>query len=419
MMKKSLAAAVGAMLMAGSAAAVEVSHGGKGDLLIAPLFMTGGGWRTELKVINTNTVDSAVAKVVFHAPGRSEEVLDFLIFLSPGDVWVGTIQQNADGSVGVSSTDPSSITVALQANGCPSATGTSGFDPTQARFTIPVTTGYVNIFETRMIRGLGNAPVAKSAILSAYAAACTAQTLITAADTDNVLVGVTRLFNPTNGNNMSLGMTTLKDYNNTTYHSVGALTGFFNNGALTTKQQVEDALWGSNYVIPYNNAAGQFAFGVVTFPTKETFAASLNSQYAPFFPVVNDAVNDVGTAVPVTYSVRDEEENVLGTVGCVFSPCAPASIVSLPREVNVVAIATGGSIAGSTATQVNTQTFTKGWMNVAITTDVSDTRSVANYNNFGAAGSPAIVTYINWDTTMGNLQGTWQYAPRTYNPAAN
>ncbi len=419
MMKKSLAAAVGAMLMAGSAAAVEVSHGGKGDLLIAPLFMTGGGWRTELKVINTNTVDSAVAKVVFHAPGRSQEILDFLIFLSPGDVWVGTVQQNADGSVGVSSTDPSSITVANGANNCPSATGTSGFDSTQARFTIPVTAGYVNIFETRMMRGLGAAPVAKSAILAAYAAACTAATPITAADTDNVLVGITKLFNPTNGNSMSLRMTTLKDYDNVTYHSVGRLTTLANGNALTTKQQLEDALWASNYVIPYNNAAGQFTYGVVTFPTKETFNLSLDSQYAPFFPVVNDAVNDVGTAVPVTYSVRDEEENVLGTVGCTFSPCTPASIVSLPREVNVVLVATGGSIGNSTATQVNTQTFTKGWMNVAITTDVSDTRSKANNNNFGAAGSPAIVTYINWDTTMGNLQGTWQYAPSTYNPAAN
>ena len=419
MLKKSLAAALGAMLMAGSAAAVEVAPGGKGDVLIAPLFMTGGGWTSEFKVINTNTVDSAVAKVVFHAPGRSQEVLDFLIFLSPGDVWTGTLMQNADGSIGVSSTDPSSITVSQAANGCPSATGTPGFDPTQARFTVPYTTGYATIFETRMVRGLGAAPVNKAAVLAAYATACGAATPITAADTDNVLVGSVTLANPQNGNKLSLPMTALANYDNTTYHSVGALTGFFNNAALSTKQQVEDALWASNFAVPFNNTAGNFTYAAVTFPTKETYALSANSQYSGFFPAIQDAVNDIGTAVPVTYAVRNEEEQVLGTVGCTFSPCSPASIVSLPREVNVVALAAGGSIATSTSSQVNTESFTKGWVNVAITNDVSDTRSTVNYNNFGQAVSPALVTYIHWDATMGNLQGTWQYSAKTYAPAAN
>ena len=94
MKKKFLAAAIGAMLIGGSAMAVEVAHGGKGDLLIAPMVMTGGGWTSEMKVVNTSTVDSAVAKVVFHAPDNSAELLDFLIFLSPGDVWVGTLSSN-------------------------------------------------------------------------------------------------------------------------------------------------------------------------------------------------------------------------------------------------------------------------------------------------------------------------------------
>lgn len=419
MKKKYLAAAVGALVLAGSAAAVEVSQGGQGDVLIAPLYMTGGGWTSELKVINTNTVDSAVAKVVFHAAGRSIEVLDFLIFLSPGDVWTGTVVTNADGTIGVSSTDPSSITVAQASNGCPSSTGISGFNPTSARFTVPAALGYATVFETRMIRGLGAAPVNKSAILAAYSAACGLGTTITAADTENVLTGSVTLANPLNGNKLTLGMTALTDYDNTTYHNVGALTGFFNNVALTTKQQVEDALWSSNYVVPYANATGMSTYAAVTFPTKETYALSLNSQFAPFFPAVNDVVNDIGTAVPVTYSVRDEEENVLGTVGCVFSPCSPAQVVSLPREVNIVGIVTGGLIGSSTASQLNTQSFTKGWVNVGIASDVSDTRSNVNYNNFGATGSPALVTYIGWDSTGGSVQGTWQYAPKSYAPGAN
>ncbi len=427
MMKKSLAAVLGALLMAGAAnAQVQVAPGGKGDVLIAPLFMTGGGWSTELKVINTNLVDSAVAKVVFHAPGRSEEVLDFLIFLSPGDVWTGNIVTNADGSVGVQSDDPSSLVVNL-AGGCPSATAASvGFVPTVARFTRPLTTGYVTVFETRMHRqgtapNLGAAPVAKAAILAAYSAACNAGTPITADLTDNVLVGISTLRNPTNGNVLQQDMMALQDYNNTTYHSVGALTGFFNNAALSTKQQVEDALWSSAFTIPFNVTPGNFTFGVVTFPTKETYALSANSQYTPFFPAVNDAVNDIGTQVPVTFEVRDEEENRLGIVGCQFSPCPVVPGNTLPREVNIIQMVAGTAANTGVAPnplQVGTAAFTRGWVNLSIAAVPSTVRSAVNYNNFGIAGAPAVVSYIQWNINGNQLQGNLAYAAKSQSPAA-
>lgn len=406
MKKKILAAALGALMVSGSALAVEVAPAGKGDLLIAPLYMTGGGWKTELKVINTNTVDSAVAKVVFHAPGRSEELLDFLVFLSPGDVWTGVLSCTDANctAVNFTSTEETSLTVASQANGCPAATGTAGIN---TNLTVPYTTGYVTIFETRMIRGLGAAPVAKSAILAAYSAACTAGTAFTTADTDNVLTGSVMMSNAQNGNQVALPMAAYANYDNLSYHSVGALTSFATNIANSTKAQVEDAMWASNFAIPYNNGTGQFTFATVTFPTKETYNNSAATQYAPF-----------PGSVGVSYQVRDEAENVLGTVGCAFSPCAAGPALSLPNEVNIVALTTGGSIGSSTGTNVFTQTFTKGWVNAAIQTDVSDTRSNTNYNNFGTAGSPALVTYLRWDATGSSLQGSWSYAPATFAPGA-
>lgn len=418
MVKKSLAVAMGAMLLAGSAAAVEVNPGAKGDLLLAPMFLVQNGWKSEFKVINTSVTDSAVAKVVFHAPGRSDEVLDFLIFLSPGDVWVGNVVQNADGSVGVASTDASSITVA-NSGACPAASGTPGFDPNQARFTIPVVAGYANVFQARMIRGIApeaDGTVSKAKILAAYSAACVANAPILAADTDNVLTGSVTMSNPLNGNQLTLGMTALANYNNTGYLSVGGLTSFATNAA-SSKQQVEDALWANSYAVPYNVSAGNLSYATVTFPTKETFNLSANSQYAPFFPAVNDIANDIGTRVAVGYDIRDEEEHRVGTVGCSFSPCTPNKTVSLPREVNIVAFVPGSG--QSSADMVYTSGFNKGWANIAIATDVSDTRSTVNYNNFGQAGSPALVTYIHWDITGGSLQGTWQYAAKTAAPAAN
>jgi len=418
MLKKSIAAAVGAMLVAGSASAVEWSPGGKGDLLMAPLVMTGGGWSTEMKVINNSATDSAVAKVVFHGPGISEEVLDFLIFLSPGDVWTGTVVRNADGSVGVSSADPSSVRFQVSnTNGCPVAgTNTSGFDPAVAKFTTPHPIVYANIFQSRMIRGLGAAPVAKSAIFARYAELCAnaANNPITANDTDNVLSGTVTMANPLNGNKLTLAMTALANYDNRFYLTPAFFTGLATNPAFSTKQQVEDALWSSNFTLPFSNAAGNLTYATVTFPTKETFNNSLNSQYAPF-----------PGPVPVSFAVRNEEEEILGVTEaprCSFSPCpvlTQPTAPRLPNELNVIAIASGGVFGDSTGSQINTQTFTKGWVNLGIATDVSDTAGNARWNNLGAAGSPALVTYINWDFASGSLQGTWQYAPKSYSGVGN
>lgn len=400
MKKKYLAAAIGALLVGGSAMAVELSHGGKGDVLIAPMFMTGGGWTSELKVINTNTVDSAVAKVVFHAPVKSEELLDFLIFLSPGDVWTGTVSQDANGVVSLVSSDDSSITV-TDSNGCPGATGTAGII---APFSVNQTIGYVNVFETRMMRGLGTAPVAKSALVAAYSAACNIGAPITAGLTDNVLTGSVKLFNPLNGNMLALPMTALANYDNSTYHSVGNYTGFFANGAASTKAMVEDALWSSNFVVPYNNAAGQFTFATVTFPTKEAFYNNAaGSQYSPF-----------PGAPTVSYGVRDEQENALTGTGCSRSPCPVDSVASLPNELNIIQVATGSGTSNNST--LFTQAFTKGWVNAAIASEASDTRSKVGNNNFGIVGLPAIGTYIQWNFVGNSLQGAWNYTPTTFTP---
>lgn len=406
MKKKSLAALIGAMLVGSSAMAVEVSDGGKGDVLIAPMFMTGGGWTSELKVINTNTTDSAVAKVVFHAPTNSAELLDFLIYLTPGDVWVGTVAQAADGTVSVTSTDDSSIRVA-DAAGCPSATGAGATTsaPFAANFSVNFTSGYVNVFQTRMIRGTVPTPYSKAALVAAYSAACVAGTPITAALTDNVLTGSLKLSNPLNGNILNLPMTALANYDNNTYHSVGRYTGFFANVAGSTKAMVEDAMWSSDIVFPYNNANGQYTFGTITFPTKEAFYApsASGSQYSPF----------PGTPV-AAYTVRDEQENSLTTTGCSISPCPVDTPNSLPHELNIISIANGDGT--STAGQLFTKSFTKGWVNASVQAEASDTRSKVANNNFSISGFPALATYIQWEYVGNSLQGSWNYAPKTFTP---
>ena len=411
MKKKFLAAAIGAMLIGGSAMAVEVAHGGKGDLLIAPMVMTGGGWTSEMKVINTSTVDSAVAKVVFHSPDNSAELLDFLIFLSPGDVWVGTLSSNGTTTT-MTSVDDSSLTVASNGNGCPAATGTAGLT---ANFSVGYTMAYANIFETRMMRNLptvtgttGSPVVTKASILAAYSAACVAGTAITTASTDNVLTGAVKLSNPLNGNMLILPMTTFANYDNFSYHDVGSYTGFDSNLSNTSKAALEDAFWSSDFVIPYNNAAGQFTFGTVTFPTKEAFTRSVGgSQYSPF-----------PGAPRVGFAVRDEQENLLNVVipGCQVSPCPinDPLVLSLPNELNVFQVATG--VKTTSSASVGTEGFTKGWVNVAVSSEPSTVRSKTGNNNFGIVGLPALATYIQRNFVGNSLQGAWNYAPATFTP---
>lgn len=418
MFKKRVVAALSAALLAGSAAAVELSTGEKGEVLIAPMIMAAGGWESELRVTNTDTLNSAVVKVVFHEPGRSAEVLDFFIFLSPGDVWRGTAVKNADGTIGVNSTDGSSLMVqaAGQNPNClqPQAVGNPGFSASVVKTTIPLDFAYVNFFQARTFPGNGDGvAVTKASILSAYSAACLNNTPITAADTTNGLAGDVTLSNASNGNILRLNMTALANVDNNVYHGLANYTGFStvtsNNHLGVIKSRVEDAIWAQNYAFSYDVTGGNQTFGTVTFPTKEDILLSPATQYAPF---------QVAPRIPtVSLRIRDEEEQVIGVAGCQVSPCPITPTNSLPFELNVVEIR-GGAGANS-ASQVFTQSFERGWVNLGIQADVSDTRSNAAWNNFGVSGAPALATTIQWTQRGTALQGVWNYAPRTYTPGAN
>lgn len=403
MKKKLIAAVAGSLLAAGAATAVELAPYGKGDLLIAPVYMTGGGWATELKVINTSATESAVAKVVVHSPTDSAELRDFFIFLSPGDVWVGSVTEAA-GAVTISSTDDSGITLSqLAGSNCTPSSGTVGINASLGGFTI----GYINIFEAKVLRGLpmtAAGTVDKASIVARYAADCVAGVPLTADTTANILTGSVKLANPLNGNMLMIPMTALANYENTNYLNQVLYTGFAANIANSNKGQVEDSIWQSNFVLPYNNAAGQWTFATVTFPTKEAFyRTTAASQYSPF-----------PGPVGVGYTVRDEQENTFAPVGCTYSPCPLGTTFSLPNELNIISIV--GAAGTSTATVVDTKTFNKGWVNMSLTSEASTVRANTAWNNFGMTGAPALVTYIQWNQVGSMLQGAWNYAPSTYEP---
>ncbi len=108
--KKTVISTVAAAAVATSAfAAVTVNQDGKGEYLNFPAYYaTTDGWSTNLRVVNTNTTHAVVAKVVIREYATSQELLDFPIYLSPGDVWTADlVNAGAANSVKIVSTDDS------------------------------------------------------------------------------------------------------------------------------------------------------------------------------------------------------------------------------------------------------------------------------------------------------------------------
>jgi len=92
--KKAVAAAVAAGLSSMAAQAVYVNPDGLGQALIYPYYTVqqvgGNGYNTLISVVNT-TGDAKAVKVRIREGKASAEVLDFLLFLSPYDVWTAAI----------------------------------------------------------------------------------------------------------------------------------------------------------------------------------------------------------------------------------------------------------------------------------------------------------------------------------------
>jgi len=112
-LKKVLISGIAALTLSGSAIAADntqtrLATDGTGDYLILPYYAAIGDWETNIRIVNTNPSDAIVAKVVLREFKQSEEVLDFPVYLSPGDVWEGKIKLK-DGKPYLYSEDDSLI----------------------------------------------------------------------------------------------------------------------------------------------------------------------------------------------------------------------------------------------------------------------------------------------------------------------
>jgi hypothetical protein len=86
------------------ATSLVVNNGGVGHALITPYFSAQNGNATLISVINTDVTNGKVLKVRFRGASNSDDILDFTVLMSPGDVWNAMVTA-AGGAAAITTND--------------------------------------------------------------------------------------------------------------------------------------------------------------------------------------------------------------------------------------------------------------------------------------------------------------------------
>src|SRR3990167_1267254 len=129
------------------ATALTLSEGGVGHMLLVPYYSAQNGNMTVLHVVNTDSLNGKAVKVRFRGAANSDDVMDFQVYLSPGDVWTAAVTAGADGIAQVQSADNTCTVPSLGFN-TPQAFSTSRLNPNSSDVQKANGTreGYVEIF---------------------------------------------------------------------------------------------------------------------------------------------------------------------------------------------------------------------------------------------------------------------------------
>lgn len=117
-----------ALLGTTTANAFELSNGGVGHNLIVPYYTAQDGNMTVLHLTNTDLENGKAVKVRFRGAANSDDVLDFQVLLSPGDVWTGAVTAGASGVAQLVTAD-GTCTVPALSKGVPQSFDTRRLQP--------------------------------------------------------------------------------------------------------------------------------------------------------------------------------------------------------------------------------------------------------------------------------------------------
>ncbi|WP_198970414.1 cell surface protein [Xylophilus sp. ASV27] len=100
-----------------TATVLELNPGGIGHIGIIPYFSTQNGNHTLISITNTDATNGKAVKVRFRSAANSDDVFDFTLFLSPGDVWTADVGKDAATGLSQLYTADNSCTLPASVNG--------------------------------------------------------------------------------------------------------------------------------------------------------------------------------------------------------------------------------------------------------------------------------------------------------------
>jgi len=102
---------------AATALALAVTPTGIGHILFVPYYNAVGGNATLLNLTNTDATNGKAVKVRFRGATNSDDVFDFTVLMSPGDVWTAKVARGSDGKAVLTTGDNSVTLPAIPAAG--------------------------------------------------------------------------------------------------------------------------------------------------------------------------------------------------------------------------------------------------------------------------------------------------------------
>jgi hypothetical protein len=126
-----LGALIANLAAVGAAHAVFLNPAGLGQVLVYPYYTVNGGNSTAITIVNTSLTGKAV-KVRFLEAYNGRDVLDFNLYLSPHDVWVGQVTPVGTGA-GLATNDNTCTVPRIPLTGAPLPFSTQAFDGSTAQ----------------------------------------------------------------------------------------------------------------------------------------------------------------------------------------------------------------------------------------------------------------------------------------------
>lgn len=455
------AVVLGALGVAGSAQAVNLSDDGRGQVLIYPYYTAQNGNDTLFSIVNTTSEGKAVKVRVIEGM-NSYEVLDFNLYLSPNDAWSAAITSDGLGGAKLVTGDKSCTAPAIPAAG--QSFRTYAIDDNGPKTAARTKEGYIEVIEMGTINSsfelvpggvtfgtavthVAGVPANCDAIRNAWVGGALGATSRFGTNATELsansggLVGSAAIINVAQGTDYSYDPVVLDAFNNAAagIHTYTGTTApslanaapavsnvFFGGAAVSTDWNaitapvnasadavsavlMHQSVLNEYTVNPALNAATDI---VLTFPTKRLYINNVTVATAGADrPFVQDFVSSNGTAIGAceevdVVAVGREEEAPIGTID--FSPLPPTGTNALCWEANVVSM-NGSKVLGSENLGLNLPAaYTDGWVSFSFNNAghvmLDDTPAGADreYHGLPVVGF-AVQRYINSNVSAGVL----------------